>query len=154
MIHKTNKLTPRAKSVALHEIARKFKHTYMQERQEEDTVDKMDVFETAKTIDPNEVSECNRSEFYKFFGDNTHATFDFGETCACADFNYSPDGKIKSVSIFENCKTAGEFDKFECPISSANRQDDLVKIRIKTGKGGRATFWVKQSVAGDFVGCD
>ena len=37
---------------------------------------------------------------------------------------------------------------------SANGKDDLVKIRIKTGKGGRATFWVKQSVAGDFVGCD
>ena len=153
-------------------IASKFNEvlsTAMRQTEEDgasfDSFQKLECLEQAALIDPELLPKSKKAKFVGAFGAEC-GKFEIDTTHMLADTatEYPVRGApgVKGVAIVEvnpatnrRTKTFIDAKSFASADDGANEDDDeMVVIRIKTGKGGRQQFRVPKKVAKDMVGCD
>lgn len=123
------------------------------------TIDKTACLAESAVIDPELLPPAKKSKFVKAFGSKC-GKFELDTTDMTADKHteYPVAGKpgVQGVQFreykgVETVKTFIEQGSYELEDPNG---DEMVVIRIKTGKGGRQQFRVPKRVAKDMVGCD
>lgn len=123
------------------------------------TVDKTTCLAESAIFDPDLLPPAKKSKFVEAFGaecgkfelDTSDMTAD-----KCTEYPVAGKPGVKGVQFREykgaqTVKTFIQQDSYELDDPAG---DDMVIIRIKTGKGGRQQFRVPKRVAKDMVGCD
>ena len=118
------------------------------------------VAEEASIIDPSLLPPAKKARVVAAFGESKF-TLDLANTYLTRDKQWPTPGQpgvngisfVKTLGTGHTQKTFVAESKFD-PPGEDDDGDELVVIRIKTGKGGRQQFRVPKKVAKDMVGCD
>ena len=159
----TRKLNANQRNLAFNIIASNYDAEYSKARKEADDDldfdrDMSDAIDSACSVDTDLLPKSKRARVVEEFGqekfsiDNSNLYMTIGKEYVgntplpgvfVVETDLSPPKKTfvakKDMTLFESGDSSG---------------DEMVTIKIKTGKGGRATYRVPKSEAGDMVGCD
>tara|TARA_Y100000389_G_C17343432_1_gene454576 strand:- start:273 stop:740 length:468 start_codon:yes stop_codon:yes gene_type:complete len=143
------KMPNAAKKVALTAIADRFVDEARKERkradEDGDDADFYDAFVEACCVDSGLLSGNSKTRFAETFGEGK-TEFEFGEISASASVERGADGTMRGVAIYENgSKTF--IDAADLADSKAKPSTKMVCVKIDTGKGGKASFWVPSDCA-------
>ena len=125
------------------------------------TVDKMDCLAQSALIDPSLLPPTKKTKFADLFGSGCVGFCVNTENMvadSCTEYPVRGAPGIKGIQFDEvhpvtskRTKTFVEQGSYQLDDPNG---DQMVVIRIKTGKGGRQQFRVPKRVAKDMVGCD
>ena len=156
-------MTPVHRELAFEIVAANYSKSYAdacRQRDESDgwTLDSTAVADEAAVIDPSLLPPAKKARAIEAFGD-AKFSIDTRDLTIEVDRQWPINGQpgVDGIKITEthgmtNVSTFIEQGAYECPEDDGD--DEMVTIRIKTGKGGRAHFRVPKKVARDMVGCD
>ena len=125
------------------------------------TIDTCDLELQAALIDPDLLPPAKKTKFIDTFGaDCGKFEIDTTNMCIAHDKEYPLPGKPISGIKFTEIDPKNSYNRTKTFIEQGSYElddpdgDEMVVIRIKTGKGGRQQFRVPKKVAKDMVGCD
>jgi hypothetical protein len=156
-------MAPAERELAFQIVAANFSKGYAaacRERDESDdwNLDSAAVADEAAIIDPSLLPPVKKARAIEVFGE-AKFSLDTGDLHMDIHRHYPVQGapgidgiKFTETHGSQSVSTFVEQGAYECPDDDGD--DEMVVIRIKTGKGGRQQFRVPKKVAKDMVGCD
>ena len=162
MTFHTRKLNANQRELTLNLIASNYNLEYTKARKEADEDldfyrDFSGVIDDACTIDPELLPKAKKARVAEAFGDSKFR-INTDNLYMMLDTKYLGNKPVPGVSVVETDhypprKTfVAKEDMTSSGSSDSGSEDEMVTIKIKTGKGGLATFRVPKSEAGDMVG--
>ena len=159
-----DELTEPERDLAFEIVANKWSQLYSEackQRDEDDCGFEPDgsaMLEEASVIDPSSLPDNQKQRAIDTFGKNK-MIIDSDNFYIDAATEYPVVGEpgVKGVRFVRtDTKTFTKYFVSEEKFTASSKEEDgeMVTIRIKTGKGGRAHFRVLKSVAKDMCGCD
>ena len=160
---KACEMAPAERELAFQIVAANFSKGYAtacRERDESDdwSLDSAAVADEAAIIDPSLLPPAKKARAIEVFGE-AKFSLDTDDLHMAVDKHYPIRGgpgidgiKFTETHGLRPVATFVEQGSYECPDNDDD--DEMVVIRIKTGKGGRQQFRVPKKVAKDMVGCD